>query len=99
MTKLSKETVLPLAAAMMGNDYTEEMKRAMESFDWSESNYYNPSTPKAPMTKKQVKVRNKNKAARKARKKNRKLFLEHYKKITREVYDFVMGYYAELIKS
>lgn len=33
------------------------------------------------------------------RKQNRKLFLEHYKKITREVYDFVMGYYAELIKS
>ena len=33
------------------------------------------------------------------RKKNRKLFLEHYKKITREVYDFVMGYYAKLIKS
>ncbi len=33
------------------------------------------------------------------RKKNRKLFIEHYKKITREVYDFVMSYYGELIKS
>ena len=71
MSKLSKEMVLPLASMFTG-PYTEEVKQSMESFDWSESNYYNPSTPKAPMTKKQVKVRNKNKAARKARKKNRK---------------------------
>lgn len=33
------------------------------------------------------------------RKQNRKIFLDYYKKITREVYDFVMNSYAELIKS
>jgi hypothetical protein len=71
MSKLSKEMMLPLASMFTG-PYTEEVKQSMESFDWSESNYYNPSTPKSPMTKKQSKLRAKNKAARKARKKNRK---------------------------
>jgi len=33
------------------------------------------------------------------RKQNRKVFLDYYKKITKEVYDFVMNSYAELIKS
>ncbi len=72
MTKLSKETVLPLAASMLGGSYTEEFKQALESFDWSETMYARSSTPNSPMTKKQVKARAKNKAARKARKKNRK---------------------------
>ena len=72
MTKLSKENVLPLAAMMTGNDYTEAFKQAMESFDWSETMYARSSTPNSPMTKKQVKARAKNKAARKARKKNKK---------------------------
>lgn len=31
--------------------------------------------------------------------KNRKIFLDNYKKITREVYDFVMSYYGKFIKS
>jgi hypothetical protein len=33
------------------------------------------------------------------RKNNRKIFLDNYKKITREVYDFVMSYYGKLIES
>lgn len=33
------------------------------------------------------------------RKNNRKIFLDNYKKITKEVYDFVMGYYGKLIES
>lgn len=70
MSKLSKEMILPLASMFTG-PYTEEVKQSMESFDWSETTY-NPVPPKSPMTKKQIKVRNKNKAARKARKKNRK---------------------------
>ena len=72
MTKLSKKTVLPLAAMMIGTDYTEQLKQAMESFDWSETRYARPSTPNSPMSKKQVKARAKNKATRKSRKKNRK---------------------------
>jgi hypothetical protein len=72
MTKLNKETVLPLAAMMTGNVYTEALKQSMESFDWSETMYARSSTPNSPMTKKQVKARAKNKAARKARKKNKK---------------------------
>jgi len=71
MVKLNKETVLPLAAMMAGGSYDEAMKQAYESLDWSETTY--GSTPiKGPMTKKQVKARNKSKAAKKARKKNRK---------------------------
>jgi len=72
MNKISKETVLPFLASMFTGPYTEEVKQSMESFDWSESNYYNPSTPKGPMTKKQVKSRAKNKAAKQARKRNKK---------------------------
>ncbi len=64
---------LPLTSMMVGNEFTEEAKQVLESFDWSEFNYHvNPSTPKGPMNKKQVKSRAKSKAARKARKKNRK---------------------------
>lgn len=33
------------------------------------------------------------------RKNNRKIFLNNYKKITREVYDFVLGYYGKFIES
>ena len=68
MTKLSKESILPLASLLTGTDYTEGLKRAMEHFDWDES-MYSVSTPaKKPLTKKQTKARAKAKAARKARK-------------------------------
>lgn len=78
MTKLSKETVLPLMAAMIeektysGGDYDEAMKQAFESFSWNESIYNAPPSRSNTLSKKQVKARNKNKAAKKARKKNRK---------------------------
>ena len=70
MTKLAKESVLPLASALLGgNAYTEGLKQAMESFDWSEDNYYRSSTPvNKTLTKKQKKSRAKSKAAKKARK-------------------------------
>ena len=69
MTKLSKESILPLASVLTGTDYNEGLKRAMEHLDWDESMYRIPSTPvKGPLTKKQTKARAKAKAARKARK-------------------------------
>lgn len=69
MTKLSKESILPLAGILTGTDYTEGLKRAMEHFDWDESMYGRSSTStKGPLTKKQVKSRAKAKAAKKARK-------------------------------
>lgn len=71
MTKLSKEMVLPLAS-MFAGPYTEELKQSMESFDWSETMYNTPASRGTTLTKKQVKARAKNKAARKARKKNKK---------------------------
>jgi len=68
MTKLSKESILPLASMLTGTDYNEGLKRAMEHLDWDES-MYGVSTPtKKPLTKKQTKARAKAKAARKARK-------------------------------
>jgi len=51
--------------------YTEEVKRAME--DMFNTEYSQVSTPSnSKMTKKQVKARNKNKAAKQARKKQRR---------------------------
>jgi hypothetical protein len=71
MSKLSKEMILPLASMFTG-PYTEGIKQSMESLDWSETTYNAPPTRSSTLTKKQIKVRNKNKAAKKARKKNRK---------------------------
>ena len=69
MTKLNKESILPLASILAGTDYNEGLKRAMEHLDWDESTYGQPSTPtKSRLTKKQTKARAKAKAARKARK-------------------------------
>ena len=69
MTKLSKESILPLASILTGTDYNESLKQAMEHLDWEESMYRTPSTPtKSPLTNKQIKARAKSKAARKARK-------------------------------
>ena len=68
MTKLRKESILPLASILSGTDYNEGLKQAMEQFDWDES-MYSVSTPsKKSLTKKQTKARAKAKAARKARK-------------------------------
>jgi hypothetical protein len=69
MTKLSKESILPLAGMLTGMDYTKGLKQAMEHLDWDESMYGRPTTPvKGPLTKKQTKARAKAKAARKVRK-------------------------------
>lgn len=73
MTKLNKESILPLASILAGTDYNEGLKRAMEHLDWDESMYSRSSTPiKSPLTKKQTKARAKAKAAKKARKRNKK---------------------------
>ena len=75
MNKISKETVLPLAAMMAGsNIYTDQYMKMIDSTSslWSETTYNAPPTRSSTLTKKQIKVRNKNKAAKKARKKNRK---------------------------
>jgi hypothetical protein len=76
MSKLSKETILPLAAMMTGI-YTDQYMKMIDSTSslWSETMYtngYSTSHKSSTLTKKQIKVRNKNKAAKKARKKNRK---------------------------
>jgi hypothetical protein len=72
MTKLNKESVLPLASAFAG--YEMFSKEALEQLSILGDNYYYPSvkTSKSPLTKKQAKSRAKNKTARKARKKNKK---------------------------
>ena len=78
MSKISKETVLPLAAMMAGsNIYTDQYMKMIDSTSslWSETMYtngYSTSHKSSPLTKKQVKARSKNKASKKARKKNRK---------------------------
>lgn len=73
MNKLSKHNILPLASILASSpDYNEEAKRILEQWDASETQYMVPSTPpKSPLTKRQQKSRNKNKAARKARKRNK----------------------------
>lgn len=66
MTKLSKESILPLAGMLTGMEYSQSALRALEDMQ-----SYNPSVSKsvkAPLTKKQVKSRAKAKAAKKARK-------------------------------
>ena len=72
MNKLSKHNILPLASILASTDYNEEAKRVLEQWDAAETQYTVSSTPpKAPLTKHQQKSRNKNKAARKARKRNK----------------------------
>jgi hypothetical protein len=73
MSKLNKESVLPLAS-MLVSPYTMYAKEALEKLSILGDNYYYPSvkTSKSPLTKKQAKSRAKNKTARKARKKNKK---------------------------
>lgn len=75
MSKLSKESILPLAAAFAGATYTYEAMNVLDDAAlWAKTMYTNDrSTPyKGMLTKKQLKARSKNKAAKKARKRNRK---------------------------
>jgi hypothetical protein len=70
MTKLNKESILPVASILNGTDYNEGLKRAMEHLDWDKSQFTTSSAPiKRTLTKKQEKSRAKAKAAKKARKK------------------------------
>lgn len=66
MTKVSKESILPLAGMLTGTAYYQEWLKILEDLKYRE---YDP-TPrsKSKLTKKQAKARAKAKAARKARK-------------------------------
>lgn len=67
MTKLSKESILPLASLLTGGPYTQEALKVLEEMKYRE---YDPTPRSRPsqLTKKQTKSRAKAKAARKARK-------------------------------
>lgn len=70
---MKKENILPLLTALTAANSLEYEKQAFEAFNMAESMFYNPSTPsKSTLSPKQKKSRNKNKAARKSRKRNRK---------------------------
>jgi hypothetical protein len=70
---MKKQNILPLFAALSAADSLAYEKQAFEAFSMAESMFYSPSTPsKSTLSPKQKKSRNKNKAARKSRKRNRK---------------------------
>ena len=70
---MKNKNLLPFLAALTSANSLEYEKQAFEAFNMDESMFYNPSTPsKSTLSPKQKKSRNKNKAARKSRKHNRK---------------------------
>ena len=74
MNKNSK-VILPLMAAMSEmniNDYDSEVMKVLESFDTRYTEYKPMSVSPNVKSKKQLKARKKNKAAKQSRKKNRK---------------------------
>jgi len=72
MKQLSKEAILPLAAAMGGTVYEKEMARVFEDLSMSHTEYHLVSYGPTVKSKKTLKARKKNKAAKQSRKKNRK---------------------------
>lgn len=72
MTQLSKEAILPLMAAMSGTDYDKELLKILEERSFQYTEYHPVSYGPAVKSKKTLKARKKNKAAKQARKKNRK---------------------------
>jgi hypothetical protein len=72
MTKLSKEAILPLMAAMNGTDYDKELARVLEDLSMRYTEFHPVSYGPAVKSNKTLKARKKNKAAKQSRKKNRK---------------------------
>lgn len=72
MSNLSKEAILPLMAAMGETEYNKELARALEELSMKYTEYHPVSHGPSTKSKKQLKARKKNKAAKQARKKNRK---------------------------
>ena len=72
MTKLSKEAILPLMAAMDETNYIKDAYRALEDMTMQYTEYAPTSYGPTVKSKKQLKARKKSKAAKQARKKNRK---------------------------
>ena len=72
MTNLSKEAILPLMAAMSETEYNKEFARALEDMEMRYTEYHPVSYGPTVKSKKQLKTRKKNKAAKQARRKNRK---------------------------
>lgn len=72
MSNLSKEAILPLMAAMGETEYNKELARALEDLSMKYTEYHPVSYGPTTKSKKQLKARKKNKAAKQSRKKNRK---------------------------
>jgi hypothetical protein len=68
---MKTKNILPLLTTLTAADSLEYEKQMFEAFNNNESMFYSPSTPsKSTLSPKQKKSRNKNKAARKSRKRN-----------------------------
>ena len=72
MTNLSKEAILPLMASMGETEYNKELARAIEELSMRYTEYHPVSYGPTVKSKKQLKARKKSKAAKQARRKNRK---------------------------
>ena len=68
MSELSKESILPLASLLTGNDYTQGLLKVLDDLKYNQEYGTVSQSRPSPLNKKQIKARAKAKAAKKARK-------------------------------